>query len=592
MFHGKEGYLIYHIARKIINLFMNRTFFTKIFLSICLVSFTGIFGLAYYYQEYYRTVLINNEMDSVKRSINQANLNLDNQIKRIVNDLNYFFYYSHNGADYFDSQKRSEVQSTLESFRLQYSDQVESAFILVKDHNANGKEALIYDQNLDLVNGIDYQTQTWYKNFVQKKSSLWLNPSTDHLFYQDRSLNTIYLTLTQFDLQGHDVLFVVRLNGKLFSDYYRLLASSDVSIELNDDDGNVIYTSIASTTEADEERAIKMDFILGYSHFQVKTFIDEQSIEAQVSKNLLFDRNFLVLLILITLGISFLLSMTLVLPIKKLVLLMEKVETGDMDVRFDGKYKDEIGALGRNFNKMIANLSALIDKVYVAKMEKVQMEVKQKEAKILALQNQINPHFLYNTLEVINCQAIINEVPGISRMTSALADFFRYPVENHMIEVKVQMELEYVKTYLEIQHERYPDIEIIMDNLESFLDLPIVKLTLQPIVENAYKHAFSEERDFFLQISGEVFSDHYIINIEDNGVGLDEEKIQQINQLFDTDVQSFSQNDRGGKSGLGLLNVHQRIRLRYGVPFGLSICESMYGGVLVSVRLPLEGEKL
>ena len=392
-------------------------------------------------------------------------------------------------------------------------------------------------------------------------------------------------------MQGHDIIFVVRLNGKLFSDYYRLLASSDISIELNDDDGNVIYTSIASTTEGNKEEFIKMNFVLNYSHFEVKTFIDEQSIEAQVSKNLLFDRHFLVLLILITLGISFLLSMTLVLPIKKLVLLMEQVETGDMDVRFDGKYKDEIGMLGRNFNKMIANLSALIDKVYVAKMEKVQMEVKQKEAKILALQNQINPHFLYNTLEVINCQAIINEVPGISRMTSALADFFRYPVENHMIEVKVQMELEFVKTYLEIQHERHPDIEIIMDNLESFLDLPIVKLTLQPIVENAYNHAFSEERDFFLQISGEIFRDHYIINIEDNGVGMDEEKIQQMNHLFDRDDQSFSQNGRGGNGGLGLLNVHQRIRLRYGVPFGLSICESMYGGVLVSVRLPLEGGK-
>jgi two-component system, sensor histidine kinase YesM len=571
---------------------MNRKFFTKIFLSICIVSFTGIFGLAYYYQEYYRNILIKNEMDSVKRSINQANLNLDNQIKRIVNDLNYFFYYAHNGADYFDSQNRLEVQSTLESFRLQYSDQVESAFFMIKEHNANGKETLIYDQSLDLINRIDYQTHNWYKNFIQKKSSLWVKPTTDHLFYQDRSLNTIYLTLTQFDIQGHDVIFVVRLNGKLFSDYYRLLASSDVSIELNDDDGNVIYTSIPSGTEDNEERYIKMDFVLNYSHFQVKTLIDEQSIKAQVSKNLLFNRNFIVLLILITLGISILLSMTLVLPIKKLVLLMEKVETGDMGVRFESKYKDEIGVLGRNFNKMIANLSALIDKVYVAKMEKVQMEIRQKEAKILALQNQINPHFLYNTLEVINCQAIINEVPDISRMTSALADFFRYPVENNTIEVKVQMEIQYVNTYLEIQRERYPDIEIIIDNLESFFDLPIVKLTLQPIVENAYKHAFSEERDFFLQISGERFNDHYTIHIEDNGVGMDEEKIQQINQLFDMDYQSYSQNDSDGRSGLGLLNVHQRIRLRYGVPFGLSVCESMYGGVLVSIRLPLEGEKL
>lgn len=566
---------------------MNRRFFTKIFFSICIVTLTGIFGLGYYYQEYYQSVLTKNEMNSLQRSINQANLNFDNQFKRIISDINYFFYYSHNGVDFLKKNNKQEIQETLEAFRLQYSDQVESAFFLVKDYHNNGKETLYFDQKLDIIKDINYHKQTWYKNFINKKSVQLLKPSTEHLFYQDRSLKTIYLTLTQYDLQGLDVIFVVRLNEKLFSDYYRLLATSSTSIKLTDSDDNVIYTSFPNL--GNNNKYIKMNFALNYSGFKVKTIINEQSIANQVKKITNINGYIILLIIFLTLLISFLLSMTLVLPIKKFLKLMKKVETGDLSVRFTSKYNDEIGMLGKSFNNMIANLSTLIDKVYVAEMEKIKFEVKQKEARILALQNQINPHFLYNTLEVINCQAIIHDVPSISHMTEALAEFFRYPVKDINIEVSLQMELEYVNTYLKIQQERYPDIEIVIDNMEAFYNLPIVKLTLQPIVENAYKHAFSGSREYFLRIYGEIFHDSYSIYVEDNGEGLHKNQIDQLNNLFMMDDSIFSLDTIDKKVGIGLFNVHQRIRLKYGSIYGLQIEESIYGGTLVCINLPLEG---
>ncbi|MFD0717478.1 sensor histidine kinase [Paenibacillus sp. GCM10027626] len=579
------------MGKAIMTWLMNRKLFVKIFVSICIVSFTGLFFLAAAYQQYTQRIFTASETDRVQRSINQAGLNLDNQLNRIVSNIFYFFYYTDMGAELLETKDREKAKAALAAFRLQYSSELDSALFIVRDEST-GSEILLYDSGLDPVTGINYREQSWYKKFSSKQTTLWSEPTDQLMFYQDRSLHTIYLTLGKYDVGGKSGMLVVRLNGKMFSDAFRLLATENLSIELKDSAGRAVYTSFPEVPEAGRAHYLETNSQLGYSGFRVQAYISSAAIKNEVRKIQSVQPYVIVLILLITLLISFVLSYTLVRPIRKLVQLMKRVEMGDLDVRFTGKYSDEIGLLGRNFNKMLATLSDMIDTVYKVQSEKFQAEMKQKDATLLAMQNQINPHFLYNTLEVINCQAILNEVPSISRMSKALADFFRYPVDNKRAEVTLRIELSHVETYLQIQQERYPDIELDLDGLEPFYHYPIVKLTLQPIVENAFLYAFTGERDYYLKIYAEdCGSGAYAVYIEDNGQGMPEADMDELNKLLAAELEPKEQEAAAGiRRGIGLLNVHHRIRLRYGNGYGLHVEESMAGGVTVRIILPKEGD--
>ncbi|KWX86767.1 hypothetical protein AMQ83_17115 [Paenibacillus riograndensis] len=582
------NWLIQWIVRPL----MNRKFFTKIFVSISIVSFVGVFSLVAFYQQYFERVLTENEMERVQRSINQAGLNLDNQLTRIVQNINYFFYYSDNGSELIDATDRNKVEKALEAYRTQYSSELESVFLMIKDDKEEGGEALIYDENLDRVPGIDYRSQAWYRDFINKDTELWSKLTKEHLFYQDRSYRTIYLTLGKYTTEGRDGMLAVRLNSRLFSDAFRILATSDLLIELKDPDGDIVYSSLPDDMSANRSRYLQMDSKLNNSGFGVQAFINQQAISQKVRKAEVVQPLVIVIVLVITMIISFVLSLTLVQPIKKLLKLMKRVEVGDLGARFSSKYTDEIGLLGRNFNRMLSNLSEMIDKMYVVEMEKINAEMKQKDATMLAMQHQINPHFLYNTLEVINCQAILNDVPEISRMSKAMADFFRYTVDSPRIEVELSVEIQHVRTYLEIQHERYPDIEIDLDGLEPFYAYPIIKLTVQPIVENAFQYGFIGERDYYLKVyAADISPDTYALIIEDNGEGMQTAAMEAMNALFAKESMELPQGNASSRHGIGLLNVHHRIRLRYGGRYGLTLAESLTGGISVEILLPKEGKE-
>ncbi|MFF2889008.1 sensor histidine kinase [Paenibacillus sp. NPDC057967] len=579
------------LVQMLVKRLMDRRFFTKIFISILIVSFIGVFSLVYIYQQYYQGMITDNELDRTQRSINQAGYNLDNQLRRVVQNVQYFFYYSENSVEIDDASDVERLQHKLEAFRTQYSSELESVFLFIKEDREEGQETIIHDTGLDRVPDIDYRNQTWYKHFLVQETDIWSKPTKEHLFYQDRSYTSIYLMMGKYDMDGRDGMLVVRLNGKMFSDAFRLLATNDLMLELKDAKGHIVYSSFPDGSGAGDAMYLKTESKLNYSGFEVQAYTNKKAILDKVRQIQIVHPLVIIVILLITLVMSFLLTWMLTQPIKKLLQLMKKVEIGDLDVRFTSKYTDEIGLLGRNFNKMLANLSEMIDRVYVVEMEKINAEVKQKDAMLLAMQHQINPHFLYNTLEVINCQAILHEAPPISRMSRAMADFFRYTIDNPKAEVELRTEIEHVRTYLDIQRERYPDIEIDMDGLEPFGGYPIVKLTLQPIVENAFLYAFAGERDYYLKIYAEDCDEQtYALYIEDNGQGMDEQAMEAMNQLFESEAEEVPEQDDSRRRGIGLLNVQQRIRLRYGNGYGLLLEESMTGGVTVRIKLPKEGK--
>lgn len=277
-------------------------------------------------------------------------------------------------------------------------------------------------------------------------------------------------------------------------------------------------------------------------------------------------------------------SFSLTRSLRHLQHLMEKAENGDLFVKAPSKRRDEIGGLNRSFNKMVEEIRRLIEVVHASRIREKEMEIKQREARMRALQSQINPHFLYNTLEVINSYAILEGISPISKMATALADVFRYSIGNPNEKVSLRDELTHIRTYFDILSERYPYLEVdgrITE--EDASGVSAVRLILQPIVENSFKHGYEKHkrRLGYIGFSGERLVDFFLLRVIDRGAGMPAGKANEYNRYFQQADAVLESDER-----IGLWNVHQRIRLAYGSPYGLHIEASGPEGTVIQVRLP------
>ncbi len=207
-------------------------------------------------------------------------------------------------------------------------------------------------------------------------------------------------------------------------------------------------------------------------------------------------RNITIIFVVFNIGISLFIiggfSLYIINSLGYLQSKMNQVELGNLSIRTNECNNDELGRLNKSFNKMVQEMERLVKVVHKSELKEKEMKLKEREARLQSMQFQINPHFLYNTLEIINSSAIVNGVNKISRMTTALADMFRYAVEGNMETVTLAEEIENVKKFIEIQQERYPylKIECAFDNI-LHSDVKALRLTLQPIIENAFKNGYA-----------------------------------------------------------------------------------------------------
>lgn len=215
-----------------------------------------------------------------------------------------------------------------------------------------------------------------------------------------------------------------------------------------------------------------------------------------------------------------------------------------------------------------------------------------KHAQYLALQNQINPHFLYNTLEGIRGEALIQGVESVAEMTEALATFFRYTISNVERLVTLEDELGNIENYFSIQRFRFGDrleldIDFDTDSPEAVLKNRIPKLTLQPIVENSIFHGVERKiGNGKLKITLVMTTDRLIITISDNGVGMEEDKLIQLNRDLKTTTLEYMKDDYDKKGGIALVNVNNRIKLIFGDEYGIYVYSKKNAGTDVVVTLP------
>ncbi|WP_408011662.1 sensor histidine kinase [Pseudalkalibacillus sp. A8] len=291
-------------------------------------------------------------------------------------------------------------------------------------------------------------------------------------------------------------------------------------------------------------------------------------------------QGFTLIIAIITLIISSIVSLifasTITKPLKKLKTLMGNVEEGRFDLRFHSKYNDEIGQLGNSYNRMIQEIEGLIDLVYKEQKSK-------KEAELKILQAQIKPHFLYNTLDTIQWMAMEYKANKIVEMVNALTTLFRIGLNKGNEFITVEEEVEHIKSYLTIQMTRYESkIEYELDVDETVKNYQVLKLILQPLVENAIYHGIRNKRGKG-KISISIWNkDHTLmLSVKDTGIGIKKDVLHRLNH-------SLINVSGEHKKGYGLFNVNERIKLSYGSQYGLEVYSEYNIGTTVIAVLPIK----
>ncbi|QJD87756.1 sensor histidine kinase [Cohnella herbarum] len=286
----------------------------------------------------------------------------------------------------------------------------------------------------------------------------------------------------------------------------------------------------------------------------------------------------LAIVTILAVGISYRITRPLIELKKKMV----GVEQGDFNKRVSTFGHDEFGQLGRGFNKMMEEINRLFNEVFV-------LGIREKEAELSALQSQINPHFIYNTLESISMMAIRKNNAEVSDMVSALGKLLRYTIDKVDRQVPLKEEIRFVQSYVQIQQMRYGErlrVEYEID--EDIVDIPIPKLILQPLVENALYHGIeAEENGGTIWISALRFENELLITVRDDGKGLTETEIEQLNLKIRTQP-SYQSWRREGQSGLGIPNIAQRIMFIYGERGDLTIDGSLGQGLAVTITIRIQ----
>ena len=289
----------------------------------------------------------------------------------------------------------------------------------------------------------------------------------------------------------------------------------------------------------------------------------------------------IVFAIIIGITISIAIAQSLVSPLENTVNALERFSRGDFEVRLKENRADEIGKMNRVFNKAIKDINELMQKV-------THVEILNKEMEFKTLQSQMNPHFLYNTLDTINWLAFKEEQMEICNLVTAISNLIRVSISNKQSIITLEQELNYVKDYLYIQHVRYKDrFDTIYDIDESLLNQTVPKLIIQPIVENAIIHGIENTKNKnLLYISIKYENECIDIVVKDTGIGMTEEKVSELLKESTT----VENGELEIHTNLGLYAVHKRLKFMFGDLYGLNIQSKEGNGTTVILHIPYTKE--
>jgi two-component system sensor histidine kinase YesM len=372
----------------------------------------------------------------------------------------------------------------------------------------------------------------------------------------------------------------------LFDNKNRLLYTNNDGI-INGTALDVIVNEINSTDRNHFTSQINhKDFLAVYKksdvhNYTLAVFKPLDTIEKQLAET----RNISLLLglfsIIITMMLSIIFIRLITNPLSTLAHRLRRVGTGNFSATADIGGSREITSLAQDFNTMIHQIDELIKKNYIS-------ELNEKTARLIALEAQVNPHFLYNTLQAISAEAVVNGQQKINLMITALASMLRYAIKSNDL-VTAAQEIKHVKDYLFLQKARFEDsIRYSIDIAPGTEELSIPKLSIQTLVENSIIHGMKGEKENIeIKVNTYLDNDHLFIVVLDNGCGLSEDQLSELNSHFKDNT--LPKNNR---LGIGLLNLSNRLQLLYNSRASLSISSIQNRETKVVLTIPVSKEDI
>ncbi|RIE02409.1 sensor histidine kinase [Cohnella faecalis] len=395
----------------------------------------------------------------------------------------------------------------------------------------------------------------------------------------------------------HRPLGVVKidLTNKLFDRILSTVSLSENSkFFVSDQDGYPYYPSyhnadlqLFESNSKQTKSYHKISLQSSNSKLQILGFLSVSDLQQDANQLVTYTLLISILSLFVACAVAVLSSNRFIKPIHHLQSKMRNVEKGLFSERATVQTKDEIGQLTNGFNNMVQEINNLIEEVYETKD-------REREAELSTLQSQINPHFLYNTLELINMIALQKQQYMISDIVSSLGKLFRYTVDKKEKPVYLKEEVRFVEAYLQIQSFRYGDRLAYEVDIPMELNYVLVpKLILQPLVENAIEHGISEGEGT-VNVKALQRGDELFISIQDSGKGMTVEQIESLEQTIFAKKDTFSEREHFGRErkGYALRNLHQRLRLLYGDSYGINIDKSLKTGCVMTINLPIQVEEI
>lgn len=589
-----------HQKRKSI-LFQFKSIRTTLLFSFSVLIVSALLTFLLFSMNHVQRTVLDNSVEYTKQLMNQVNVDIDSYISYmeniaqiIVNDgdvKEYLFTSDASGQ----TEVKNKIMNQFTTLKDTRSDIYNIGVI-----SLNGRYLL--NESEDELNPFaKLESLEWYQDIIDGKRETiltashiqnvikddyqWVvtlsqgivnpeNGKIEGVFFVDLNYSSISDLCDRLSLGSKGYTFIVDNSGFIIYHPKQQLLYSGIKTELIN---QVLEQESGSFLTADKEllyTVSKSDktgwFVAGVANYEeMMGRLDEtQLIYAILS----------LVLLAAAILISIVLSNEITKPIKMLGKSMKSVETGNFNqVTFEVEYQNEIGHLTKSFQIMVTKIQNLIK-------QNIEEQETKRKSELRALQAQINPHFLYNTLDSIIWMAESGKNREVVQMTSSLSKLLRKSISNEKEIVTIESEIGYTKEYLTIQKMRYQDkLEYDISVAPEILQKTIVKLVLQPLVENAIYHGIKyEDRKGMLRITGEIAGDAICIQVIDNGRGMEKETLQHI----------LDPKEDGEKRAVGVANVHNRIQMHYGKEYGLAYKSQIGVGTTVTVTLPIRSREV
>ncbi len=563
--------------KKLLQSFKNLKFRYKLTLLVLAAGLIPVSIIVVYMQSGMMNLLHENEVDNLEKSLEQAVETIENQ-EQIYENLVDYLSYSQDLRDILTMEPKSDYETYKE-----YVDVADPLLQMPQLYHREIREITLYAESIEVPHGNTLmplsraKEQEWYGQLESGTLMQWtVTRGADQ-----------EITASRKFYDGDDITAVLSmsLNYRSVLEPFTNLLLDNMGGIILDADGRVVYAGYSIDEEYRPAQSESLDYIQDNYTCSIRemegtgwTFCMYRPTEiiTRSAMDLLIGNIPLVgicIVLLVLLGYLF--SRRIVSFLERLTENMNQIHMGFRKVTVSSNSNDEVGVLIRSFRRMMDQMNHLISEVYEGKIRLQNSEMK-------ALQAQINPHFLYNSLSIINWKALEAGEEEISRVTLALSTYYRTSLNRGETMTTVENELNNIRAYLKIQLIMHDNSFQVIENISldtEAMCLQTPKLILQPFVENAIDHGLdlSEKEEKCLTVSASQDVDSIWFEIRDNGVGMEKEKAEEI-----TSYQS---------KGYGVRNVCERIRVLYGTE-GIVRVESSPGeGTTVAIQIPKKPEK-